>query len=119
MVLTTTRVPTGRKSHFHAVSLNSRRELRIVQFSPSENQPPLQSWTNWFGGRANPEAILELVMACTLSTDIVPVLAPTIESWVEHGTVRLVHGRTAVLSYRHEGAIPQATSFTPVVAWIA
>ena len=101
---------------FTAVSPSTRRGLRIIQFDRTEEQPPLRFWTNWFGGRAQPDAVEELVIACTLTGAIVPLLKGIIQGLVQDGRVRLIHSRTAVHSYEYENSVAVNTASVPVAA---
>jgi hypothetical protein len=101
---------------FTAVSRSTRRGLRVIQLDLNEEQPPLQFWTSWFGGRTNPDAVEELVIACKLTGAIVPLLKAIIQGWVQDGRVRLVHSRTAVQSYQHESSVAVNTAPIPVAA---
>lgn len=77
---------------FSAISEELQKGVRIIQHAPSSNSVEFTSWLDTFGGNhADPEAVVELVIACAL-TDPVAVLASTlIEIWVSVAEPAIVY----------------------------
>jgi hypothetical protein len=72
---------------FSAVAPERRLGVRVVQVEPCEGPPELSTWTDTFA-EGEPEAIKELVIACTLTREALDESLALIEQWISKGNDR-------------------------------
>lgn len=79
---------------FDAWAPSQRRGLRIIQHPPFSTRCELEFWTDTFGGPPeDPDAIVELVIACALSDESERLAIELIETWLEGNQVELLPDR--------------------------
>jgi hypothetical protein len=70
---------------FTAISEQERKAIRIIQFEPrpEDTGPEVDYWLDTFGGDlANPRAIRELVICCSLSTSSSDYVLKLMNAWL-------------------------------------
>lgn len=75
---------------FSAFSPSLRKGLRIIQYQPTSDGIEFDLWQDTFGGgRTDPEAIWELVIACALCDEAADRAFGAISDWVAGRPIRI------------------------------
>jgi hypothetical protein len=83
---------------FDAFSRVQRRAIRVVQLEPVGKTIDIQAYLDSYGGDFDdPESIIELVVACTLSIEAAAIALDIMRPWVAGGNVEFDYDKSGLL----------------------